>query len=84
MSIRATSILRRHRESLAGSLRRHVLRSDALARQWLASWSTSLGGSSGALALGFLFCALWLLLLIPLLHGPGRISIDHFIRRRFS
>ena len=25
-----------------------------------------------------------LLLLIPLLHGPGRISIDHFIRRRFS
>jgi putative oxidoreductase len=25
-----------------------------------------------------------LLLLIPLLHGPGKISIDHFIRRRFS
>ena len=25
-----------------------------------------------------------LLLLIALLHGPGRISIDHFIRRRFS
>jgi len=24
-----------------------------------------------------------LLLLIPLLHGPGKISIDHFIRRRF-
>jgi putative oxidoreductase len=24
-----------------------------------------------------------LLLLVPLLHGPGRISIDHFIRRRF-
>jgi putative oxidoreductase len=24
-----------------------------------------------------------LLLLIPLLHGPGRISIDHFIRRHF-
>lgn len=23
-----------------------------------------------------------LLLLVPLLHGPGRISIDHFIRRR--
>lgn len=24
-----------------------------------------------------------LLLLVPLLHGPGKISIDHFIRRRF-
>ena len=24
-----------------------------------------------------------LLLLLPLLHGPGKISIDHFIRRRF-
>jgi putative oxidoreductase len=24
-----------------------------------------------------------LLLLIPLLHGPGKISVDHFIRRRF-
>ena len=24
-----------------------------------------------------------LLLLIPLLHGPGKIAIDHFIRRRF-
>jgi putative oxidoreductase len=24
-----------------------------------------------------------LLLLIPLLHGPGKISIDHFVRRRF-
>ncbi len=24
-----------------------------------------------------------LLLLIPLLHGPGRIAIDHFIRRHF-
>jgi len=24
-----------------------------------------------------------LLLLIPLLHGPGKISIDHFIRRHF-
>lgn len=24
-----------------------------------------------------------LLLLIPLLHGPGKISTDHFIRRRF-
>ena len=24
-----------------------------------------------------------LLLLMPLLHGPGKISIDHFIRRRF-
>jgi putative oxidoreductase len=24
-----------------------------------------------------------LLLLVPLLHGPGKISVDHFIRRRF-
>jgi putative oxidoreductase len=24
-----------------------------------------------------------LLLLVPLLHGPGAISVDHFIRRRF-
>jgi putative oxidoreductase len=24
-----------------------------------------------------------LLLLVTLLHGPGRLSIDHFIRRRF-
>jgi putative oxidoreductase len=24
-----------------------------------------------------------LLLLVPLLHGPGKISIDHFLRRRF-
>ena len=24
-----------------------------------------------------------LLLLIPLLHGPGKIAVDHFIRRRF-
>jgi putative oxidoreductase len=24
-----------------------------------------------------------LLLLVPLLHGPGKASIDHFIRRRF-
>lgn len=24
-----------------------------------------------------------LLLLMPLLHGPGKISIDHFVRRRF-
>jgi putative oxidoreductase len=24
-----------------------------------------------------------LLLLIPLLHGPGKISVDHFVRRRF-
>jgi putative oxidoreductase len=24
-----------------------------------------------------------LLLLLPLLHGPGKIAIDHFIRRRF-
>jgi putative oxidoreductase len=23
-----------------------------------------------------------LLLLVPLLHGPGKVSIDHFIRRR--
>jgi len=28
--------------------------------------------------------ALWgLMLLLPLLRGPGRISVDHFIRRRF-
>jgi len=28
---------------------------------------------------------LWgLLLLVTMLHGPGRISIDHFIRRRFG
>ncbi len=25
-----------------------------------------------------------LLLLVPLLHGPGKISIDHFIRRHFA
>ena len=25
-----------------------------------------------------------LLLLVPLLHGPGKIAIDHFIRRRFA
>ena len=24
-----------------------------------------------------------LLLLVPLLHGPGKISVDHFLRRRF-
>ena len=24
-----------------------------------------------------------LLLLVPLLHGPGKISIDHFLRRKF-
>jgi putative oxidoreductase len=24
-----------------------------------------------------------LLLLVPLLHGPGRLSIDHFLRRKF-
>ena len=24
-----------------------------------------------------------LLLLIPLLHGPGKLSVDHFLRRRF-
>jgi putative oxidoreductase len=24
-----------------------------------------------------------LLLLVPLLHGPGTLSIDHFVRRRF-
>lgn len=24
-----------------------------------------------------------LLLLLPLLHGPGRLSIDHYLRRRF-
>lgn len=25
-----------------------------------------------------------LMLLVPLLHGPGRLSVDHFIRRRFG
>ncbi len=30
-----------------------------------------------------LYPAFWTLLLIPLLHGPGKLSIDYFIRRHW-
>ena len=36
-------------------------------------------------AAGLIQHQLWgLLLLVPLLHGPGKLSVDHFIRRKFG